>query len=296
VTYFNGDHRVSLRYPASWRSTEDLHDGSWERTFSPAAGTGGSAPLGATLAAQPFEGTIDELARRYVAGARVVASHDEQREGTEGRSYDLASADGSTRSILLAFRHGSEAVSLRVWCPAPDFGSRESLLREMAKSLTCERPESYPLFRDDRFAVSLRVPASWPESRRFSSAKSLLVQFTSPPFVSDKGGQTAHASLTLTVEALGADETLDSFYAETRERLGSAFEALSHKRWRDGYADLLTAETPLTISRVKRYYRVAGGRGYGLAFEARDDVLPRASRWCELIADTLEVGPEVPPR
>ena len=33
------------------------------------------------------------------------------------------------------------------------------------------------------------------------------------------------------------------------------------------------------------------GAAYSLAFEAREDVFPRVSRWCDLIASTLRVGP-----
>ena len=162
----------------------------------------------------------------------------------------------------------------------------------MSHSLTLENPEKYVAFASREFLVAIRTPRTWPESRRFSGGKSLMVQFTSPALVADKGGQTAHASLTLTVEPLDADATLESFYHDTRVKLGDAFELLGHRKWRDGYSDLLSAETPLAISRVKRFYRVAGGRGYGLAFEAREDVLPRASRWCDLIAGTLQEGPE----
>ena len=49
----------------------------------------------------------------------------------------------------------------------------------------------------------------------------------------------------------------------------------------------------MATSRSKRFYRVAEGRGYTLAFEARDDAYPRVARWCDMIASTLKVGPEV---
>jgi hypothetical protein len=55
----------------------------------------------------------------------------------------------------------------------------------------------------------------------------------------------------------------------------------------------MQTETPIAVSRVKRYYQVAGERGYCLAFESRDDVFPRAARWYDLIAGTLKAGSEV---
>jgi len=33
VTYFNGDHGVSVRQPASWRSEQAEQEGVWYRTF-----------------------------------------------------------------------------------------------------------------------------------------------------------------------------------------------------------------------------------------------------------------------
>jgi hypothetical protein len=64
-------------------------------------------------------------------------------------------------------------------------------------------------------------------------------------------------------------------------------------RWGDGYADVMQTETPLSASRLKRFYRVAGGRGYSLAFEAREDVFHGVAPWFDLIAGTLKVGPEL---
>ena len=46
-------------------------------------------------------------------------------------------------------------------------------------------------------------------------------------------------------------------------------------------------------SRAKRFYRVVEGRGYSLAFEARADVYPRVSRWCDMFAATLKAGAEM---
>ena len=68
---------------------------------------------------------------------------------------------------------------------------------------------------------------------------------------------------------------------------------LTHAPWRDGYVDVLHSETPVAVSRSRRYYRTAAGRGYSLALEARDDIYPRVWHWCDMIAATLEVGPEV---
>ena len=89
---------------------------------------------------------------------------------------------------------------------------------------------------------------------------------------------------------------LDGYYQAVRARLGEAFSPSSHQPWRDGYADLERIETQVATSRARRYFRVSDDRGYVLACEARDDVFHRVARWCDMIASTLAVGPEVAPQ
>jgi hypothetical protein len=109
----------------------------------------------------------------------------------------------------------------------------------------------------------------------------------------DTGGQTAHASLMFTVENIPAGQTAEAFHLATKARLGENFQLLSHAPWKDGFTDMLRMETPMAESRAKRFYRIADGRAYTLAFEARADVYPRVSRWCDMIAATLKVGTEL---
>jgi hypothetical protein len=163
-------------------------------------------------------------------------------------------------------------------------------IEEMMRSLSLERPALYPEERNEKFAFSLRVPPSWRSVRTFSSAGTHLQQYTSPAFGTDKR-QTVHASLTLTVEPASGD--VDSYYRTTMAKLGDTVVVISHTPWRGGFVDVLHSETPVAVTRGKRYYRMAGGQGYTLACEGRDDIYPRVSRWCDMIAATLDVGPEV---
>jgi hypothetical protein len=85
---------------------------------------------------------------------------------------------------------------------------------------------------------------------------------------------------------------VDAFYHHLLAKLGDAYTVLSHRPWGGGYVDVLHSETPVAVSRSKRYFLASGGRAYGLACDGRDDIYPRLSRWCDVIASTLEVGPE----
>jgi hypothetical protein len=164
------------------------------------------------------------------------------------------------------------------------------VIEEMAKSLTLERPALYPEEANDKFGFALRVPPSWPSTRSFASGNTFLQQYTSPAFGADKR-QTVHASLTLTAEPAAGD--VEAYYKAAQDKAGDTVSVLSHTPWRGGYVDVIQSETPVAVTRARRYFRVADGRGYSLACDARDDIYSRVWRWCDMIAATLKIGPEV---
>jgi hypothetical protein len=172
--------------------------------------------------------------------------------------------------------------------PAETFATQRSLLDEVSGSLALERPEFWSETRDDEFAFSIRMPPTWKLSRRLSGGRTLLMQFTSPALLIDKGGQTVHAALTLSVEPTPPAAGVQGYYDATRLKLGDAFNIVSHAPWKAGFVDVMSTETPISASRVKRFYEAAGARGYSLAFEARADAFGRANRWCDTIASTFE--------
>src|SRR4029453_7996489 len=102
-----------------------------------------------------------------------------------------------------------------------------------------------------------------------------------------------HASRAWTVEPAPGDGTAAAFRQASREKLGDALKVIGHDAWRDGLQDVLLTETPLAVSRGKRFYRTAGGRAYGLAFEAPGDGFPPVPRGGDLPASTLRIGPEL---
>jgi hypothetical protein len=294
LTYFNGDHAFTVRYPASWKTDQAEQDGVWYRYFlAPSSGPAQKPEVSVTLLVGPLGIPVDQYAQAsYLAGNKLGASREEERQGAKGRSYTFTSADGAMRYSLLLLAEGDKVYGLYSQGEARLFERHAATVVEMEKSLTLERPSHWTLQRDPAFAFSVRVPPSWKETRRFAGAGTLMLQYTSPPFAADRGGQTAHASLTLTVESLAADG-LEAFYEATRAKLGDAFAVFTHAPWGDkGYVDVMRSETPVAVSRVKRYYRVEGRRGYSLTFEAREDVFPRSFRWYDLIAATFRIGSE----
>jgi hypothetical protein len=293
LTYYVGEHRLSLRYPASWTAEQAEKDGVPYRYFaSPATQGHKKGAVSVVLVAAPLEVPLEQYAATYLADNVAASSKDETRPGLEGKTWTFASADGATRQKLLLLREPGKVYGLHAQGEAAAFSEQAKAVDEMMASLGLERPEHWPKVADSTFAFSIRVPSSWKQTRRFSGSGTLLLQYASPPVGADRDGQTAHTSLSLTVEPLAKDEDIEAFYLRNRKKLGDAFQLFGHAAWKGGYVDVMRSETPVAVSRVKRYYRVDGGRGYVLAFEARDDVYPRVFRWYDVIASTLETGSE----
>jgi hypothetical protein len=291
VTYFHSEPALTLRHPPSW--TARLADQEGQRRYFESALSGAQRKtLTTTVVAAQLTGTLDQYAQSLLAGAAVPETRDETHGSAQGRRYRAASADGATRHSLLLLQEGAQAFGLHTQGQSGAFDERLSEVDAIEGSLSPEHVEAYPDHPNRDLAVALRVPDSWRSGRTLSGGGSYLTQYLSPPLAVDEGGHTVHASLTLTVEPAPGDGTVDAFRQASRKKLGDAFALIAFKPWRDGAQEILQTETSLTVSRSKRFYRTANGRAYGLAFEARDDVFPRVSRWCDLIASTLRVGTE----
>jgi len=292
VTYFNGDHGVSLRHPASWRTDQAEQEGVWYRYFlAPPAGPQNRSPVSVTLLSGPAAGTLDEYAERYLAGHAVPTTRGEERQGVAGKSWTFAATDGATRFRLLLFGLRDRVVGLYVQGDAAAVESQAAALEEVWSSFTFERPERYPRHEWKERKASLGIPESWRETRTFSGGGTLLAQYVSPALAADKGrGGTVHASLSVTLEKVADGGGLDPYYQSTRARLGENFQVVSHAAFKGGYVDVMRTETPVAMSYVKRYYFAEGDRGCSLSFEAREDVFQRASRWADYIASTVRFG------
>jgi len=294
LTYFNGEYGLSLRYPAGWRSEQTQQEGVFYRYFlGPPAGPHMKPAVSVTLLATRRDTSVDEYAQTYLAGNTLATSRPETRGVAEGKSYLFASPDGATRYSLLLLREEDRLYGLYAQGEAPLFERHYPVLEDMARSFTLERLATYPERRHPDFGFAVRLPPSWRETRQFSGGGTLLLQYSSPPLAADRGGQTVHASLTLTVEPLPEGATKDSYYQATREHLGDNFAVVRHEAWKDGYVDVLRTETPIAVSSLKRFCRVDGRRGYSLSFESRDDVFPRVTQWYDLIASSLKTGTEL---
>jgi hypothetical protein len=290
VTYFNGDHGISLRHPAGWRGEQAEQDGMWYRYFLvPPAGAQRS-PVSVALLAGPMAVPLETYAESYLTGNKVASSKPEERQGIPGKSWVFSSADGKTSYRLLLLAQSGKVVGLYAQGEPDAFAKHAAALDEMWSSLTVERPDSYTVTEFKAQQAALGLPPSWRETRRFSGGGTLVANYVSPPLAVDGGGQPVHANLAVTFEAVPEGGGLDQYYTATRQRLGDNFQVRSHASFKGGFVDIMRTETPVQVSFVKRYYFANAGRGCSLNFEAREDIFPRTSRWADYIASTLRFG------
>lgn len=292
ITYFSGDHGLSLRHPAAWRTDQAEQDGVWYRYFlAPPTGPQNRAPVSVTLLAGVMSAPVDTYAQSYLAGHTIASSRDEERQGVRGKSWVFASADGKTRYRLLLLAADGRVVGLYAQGDAVAVEKSQATLDEMWSSLTIERPQDYPVRSWRDFETTLGVPTSWTQTREFSGGGTRLVQYASPPLAVDRGSQPVHASLSVTLESVPRSGDLREYYDATRAKLGENFQVSSHQGFRGGFVDVMRTETPVNVTYIKRFYFANAGHGCSLAFEAREDVFPRVSRWADYIASTLQLAP-----
>jgi hypothetical protein len=288
LTYYSGEHAVSVRYPASWGSQERSDDNIWSRYFA----LPGKASVSATLLVAAHAGSLDEFAQSYLSGHGTPSVQDTSRQGVPGRVWRYASADGQQRFALLLLKQGGRVYGVYEQAPAADFERHQRALQAIEESLTLERPDTWTERRLE--GLALRLPASWTPGQSFSSGGATFTQFLSPALGIEKG-QAVHASLTATVEPAPSG-SLDGYYQAGRARQGDAYKVFTHLPWRGGYVDMMRTETPISVARVKRYVWTRGTRGYTLSCDGREDVFPRVTRWCDAIASTLQIeGQPLPP-
>lgn len=279
---------LSVRHPPSWMGDQAEREGVWYRYFqAPPQGDEVEPGVTAMLLAGPLTSDLPGYAEGWIQDAPVSGVDDVERGGTAGRLWRFGTE--AEPQTLLLLEEGARVFGLHVRGTGAAWERDAAAIAQMNASLTLERPASYPRESDEDWGYSLGVPESWRATRRMASGQNYLRQYQSPALGADRDSGTVHAFLSLTIEPVGGDGSVGAFYDATLARLGEAHRVLWHGPWRDGFADTARSETQLASSRMRRYYLAAGGRGYCLSCESREDVFHRAQGWCEVIASTLEV-------
>ena len=291
LTYFNGDHGLTVRYPAGWRTEQAEQDGVWYRYFlAPLERPREEARGLGDPARRPAGRPVEQYAQTYLAGNKLGVV---PRGGAAGGQGPLVHLHLCRRrpcaTRCSCSRRGQGLRPLRPGRGRRLRAPRAVPSREMEKSLTLERPAHLSRVRDPAFGFSLRVPPSWKETRRSRARAPCSCSSRarpSPPTGRPDRPRLAHPDRGAPRRRRG----LEAFYERPRAEAGRAFQssptALGDERLRGRHAH---RDAGGRLSRQALLPR-GGRRGYSLTFEARDDVYPRVFRWYDLIASTLPIG------
>ncbi len=251
----------------------------------------GDAPLGE---AQGDASTTTP--RVYLAGNPVTSTREETRAGAKGRSWRFTSKNGAHAAFPAPHRDRAARVH-GLYAQGADGAlrsGRERHRRDGGEPQHRNARSSTRSFGTRPRATPFESHPPGNETRRLSGQGMSVVQYTSPALGAERNRQTVHASLTITVEPLKPGVDLEQFYAsahgQARRHLPRGFpRALA-----DGVTPISSGRRPpWPAPSSVASTRVDGGKAYTLSFEGRDDVFPRVSPWCDLIASTLMVGSEV---
>jgi len=298
VTYFHPTYAISFEHPHRWTPEYAGEDDARYLYFrSPPTSKSTTGAVTVTVIAQPLgeQQSLADFALLYATDQQELHRLAAQRLSATGFDVTYAATDSSTKSRLFLLEEHHHVFGLHIHGEPSRFDELADAIETMTTTFTLQRPGQYPEIQDATFRYSLRIPPSWRETRGFARGPQRFLQFTSPAIAVDKQGHTVHATLTLSVEPLPKDASegaLDAYYRVTRERFGDAYPVLSHDEWAGGYVDVMRSESAMSVSRVRRFYFAADGRGYSLSCEAREDVQQRVFPWCDMIATTLRVGPD----
>lgn len=111
LTFYNAEHAITVRYPASWKTEQAQQDGVWYRYFlAPPAGADRRPAVSVTLVAAAVpEGTLDGYAQTYLAGNVITSTAEARRPGAQGRYWRFQTADGQRKHSLLLLEESAES-------------------------------------------------------------------------------------------------------------------------------------------------------------------------------------------
>src|SRR5262249_27927442 len=197
--------------PPTWTARLAEQGGVRYRYFESSPAGPQRKTVTATLVSATLRATLDDYANQLLEGSTIQESREETRGSAKGRRYRATTPDGTVRHSVLLFQEGQRAFGLQVRGEAAAFAAKLTELEIVERTLAPEPLEDYPENRQPDWGFAVRLPSSWTAGRTIAGHDTYLTQFLSPPLAIDQGGQTARASLTLTVEKAPGDGSVDAF-------------------------------------------------------------------------------------
>lgn len=291
ITVYLPTIEVSLPLPQGWTSASTEQGGYRMTTFS---GPSVDVPERDGIQVQVMAGpalsgqTLREVADRFYIGEQIVHSEQPVRVGEdEGMLWTFAWERRPQAGRLLLIESDGLLYGVFATGEERSIQAYGPTLDRLYEGFSIESAETFDLYEEPDFKLSLRTPRSWTRSHFLrQSDDTLLVGFRSGPLAVDGDGATVHATLEVTVQSVGPEVTLESFYSAAATGLGENYRMLRHEILDDGrgIAVLYSLETQLADYLEWVVYNLVDGRTYLYRFHCRNTLYRNIEPWLTEIA------------
>ncbi len=297
ITVYLPDIEVSLPLPQGWNSASTQQGGYRMTTFS---GPSVDVPERDGIQVQVMAGpapsgqTLREVADRFYIGEQIVESEEPVLYGDdEGMLWTFAWERRPQAGRLLLVESDDLLYGVFTTGEARSIQAYGPTLDRLYEEFSIESSDTFDLYEEPDFNLSLRTPKSWTRSHFLRQAdETLFVGFRSGPLAVEADGSTVHATLEVTVSQAEPGVTLEGFYSESAASLGENYRMLRHEILDDGrgIAVLYSLETQLADYLEWVVYNFVDGRTYLYRFHCRNTLYRNIEPWLGEIARGFVAG------
>ena len=291
ITVYLPGIEVSLPLPQGWTSASTEQGGYRMTTFSgPSVDVPERDGIQVQVMAGPAPGgqTLREVADQFYIGEQIVHSEQPVQVGEdEGMLWTFAWERRPQAGRLLLIESDGLLYGVFTTGVERSIQAYGPTLDRLYEEFSIESASTFDLYEEPDFNLSLRTPQSWTRSHFLREAdETLLVGFRSGPLAVEGDGATVHATLEVTVQSVGPEVTLESFYSAAAAGLGENYRMLRHEILDDGrgIAVLYSLETQLADYLEWVVYNLVDGRTYLYRFHCRNTLYRNIEPWLTEIA------------
>lgn len=288
ITVYSGPIGVSFPLPQGWSADAALEQAGFQmQTF-----TGRSVDVAdrSGIRVQVMSGPmpdadIERVAERYQRELEVTSESDYALAGFPGKVWTYVSEDGDETAELMLTDVDGTLYGLYLRGETPTVEAYRPALDQMFNDFEVERGRYFDVYEAPGGDVAIHHPKSWQRTQTVANpGESLFVGFRSPALAVERDGTTVHATLEVTVNRVGPEVTVESFYAARTETLGDTYRLLDHQVLDNGaISTLYHVETQLADYLERTVYAVRDGKSFLFKFNARNRIYHAIEPWIDEI-------------
>jgi len=299
ITVYNPSLRVSFPLPQGWTADEARQQSGFHmQTFT---GRSVDVPDRPGIRVQILAGPmpsdgLDEVAGRFRGELAVEREDPFSLEGHPGKQWLYESEDGEESSRLMLSDVDGMLYGLFVRGEARTLEAYGDAIERMFDEFALEQGAFFPVYEAPGGEIHIKHPRSWNRTHAAAQGgESLFVGFRSTPLAVESEGTTVHATLEVTVNKVGPEATVESFYAQRTELLGDNYRLVRHEPIDEvgAISTLYYVETQHADYLERTVYFVQDGKSFIYKFNARNRVYYAIEPWIDEIVQSFFLDSEV---